>query len=40
MDVRNHEYYQVEFAHTEKMKDGPILFMQNLLNNQLHNYII
>ena len=30
MDVRNHEHFQVEFAHTERMKDCPIWYMQNL----------
>ena len=35
MDTRNHEHFQVDFAHTERMKDSPILYMQNLLNNEV-----
>ena len=35
MDIRNHEHYQVDFAHTQRLKDSPILYMQNNLNNEV-----
>ena len=35
MDIRNHKHFQVDFAHTERMKDSTILYMQNLLNNEV-----
>ena len=35
MSPRNHEHFQVLHANTERLKNGPIIFMQNLLNQEV-----
>ena len=34
MNTRNHEEYDIYFAHTERLKNSPILYMQRLLNEK------
>ena len=34
MKTRNKEKYEVEFAHTDRFKNSPIIYMQNLLNSE------
>ena len=37
METRKEEKYKVEFAHTDRMKDSPIIYMQKLLNQNENN---
>ena len=32
MNMRDQEKYQVQFAHTDRLKDSPVTYMQRLLN--------
>ena len=32
MNTRNPSKFKVQFAHTERLKKSPIVYMQNLLN--------
>ena len=34
MKTRNPDIYEVDFASTEILKKSPIVYMQNLLNNE------
>ena len=34
MDPRNHELFHVNHANTERMKNSPVIYMQNLLNTE------
>ena len=35
MIAREEEYFRVNFANTERLKNSSILYMQNELNNQI-----
>ena len=35
MKTRHSEHFEVFHAHTERLKQSPILYMQNLLNNEV-----
>ena len=35
MNTRDHEHFHVLHANTERLKHGPIIYMQNLLNNEV-----
>ena len=35
MDPRSYEHFQVLHANTERMKNSPIVYMQNLLNTDI-----
>ena len=35
MKPRHVEHFQVFHANTERLKNGPIIFMQNLLNQEI-----
>ena len=35
MGPRDHEHFQVDHANTERMKNSPIIYMQNLLNQNI-----
>ena len=34
MHTRNFEKYEVQFAHTERLQKSPLIYMQNLLNQE------
>ena len=35
MNTRDHEHFQVFHANTKRLQDSPIIYMQNLLNNEI-----
>ena len=35
MEIRSHEHFQVLYANTERFKNSSIIYMQNLLNNEI-----
>ena len=35
MELRDHEHFQVFHANTNRYKESPIIYMQNLLNNEI-----
>ena len=35
MKSRNPEHFKVFFSHTERLKNSPVIYMQNLLNNEV-----
>ena len=39
MNSRSYEYFQVLFANTERLKRSPIVYMQNLLNQDIERKI-
>ena len=35
MQPREHEHYKVFFAKTNRFKESPVIFMQNILNTEI-----
>ena len=35
MQLRHFEHFQVSHANTERLKNGPTIYMQNLLNQEV-----
>ena len=38
MDTRNHEHFKVFKAHTNRLQESPIIYMQKLLNTEVKEY--
>ena len=39
METRDMEHFKVFHANTERLKNGPIIYMQNLLNTEVRRRI-